>query len=211
MINKETFSDQIYESLKQDILCRRIGFGEKLTNRDLQKRYGVSSTPVRDAINRLYLDGFIEEITNAGAKVINFDMQFALEINDIITSLAVNAVGLSRKRSDPNVVIEALEKQIELQQKNADNSDYYIHNNEFHLTFFRFSNNQRLFKLYEQYNILQEILVRYTYGVDSAGKINSIAQHQKILAAYKEDNIVLAQQYMAEHYAFAVDKIEKGF
>lgn len=52
-IVKQTLSEQIYNILKEDILCGRILMGDKLTNRELQERFQVSSTPVRDAINRL--------------------------------------------------------------------------------------------------------------------------------------------------------------
>ncbi|MGI5872737.1 MAG: GntR family transcriptional regulator, partial [Bacillota bacterium] len=100
MLNKKTLSEQIYELLKQDIMNRKIGFGEKLINRDLQKKYGVSSTPVRDAINRLYQDGLVEDIKRNGARVITFDLTAAIEINEIITILSVGAVELSAEKSD---------------------------------------------------------------------------------------------------------------
>ena len=73
MIVKKNLSEQIYESLKKEILDQKIGFGEKLINRSLQEKYGVSSTPVRDAINRLYVDGLLDNISNVGARVIPFD------------------------------------------------------------------------------------------------------------------------------------------
>ncbi len=39
--------------------------GDKLTNRELQERFQVSSTPVRDAINRLSKDGLTQEVSKA--------------------------------------------------------------------------------------------------------------------------------------------------
>ena len=96
MLNKKTLSEQIYQLLKQDILSQKIGFGEKLINRDLQKKYGVSSTPIRDAINRLYQDGLVEDITKNGARVIAFDLTAAIEINEIITILSVCLLYTSR-------------------------------------------------------------------------------------------------------------------
>ena len=89
---KQTLSDQIYELLKEDIITHRISFGEKLVNRELQQKFGVSSTPVRDAINHLYLDGLLDNITNGGARVISFDLSFALEVNEVVMILTQGAI-----------------------------------------------------------------------------------------------------------------------
>ena len=94
-IIKQTLSEQIYNILKEDILSGRILMGDKLTNRELQERFQVSSTPVRDAINRLSKDGLTQEVSKSGAQLITFDYSYANELNDFITFLASKAVMLS--------------------------------------------------------------------------------------------------------------------
>ena len=69
-IIKLTLSEQIYNILKEDILAGTIPLGAKLTNRELQERFQVSSTPIRDAINKLNQDGLIGEVTKTGAQLI---------------------------------------------------------------------------------------------------------------------------------------------
>ncbi len=99
-IVKQTLSEQIYNILKEDILCGRILMGDKLTNRELQERFQVSSTPVRDAINRLSKDGLTQEVSKSGAQLITFDYSYANELNDFITFLASKAVMLSGTEPD---------------------------------------------------------------------------------------------------------------
>ena len=43
-----------------------------MVNKNLQERFEVSSSPIRDAILRLKEDGIIEEITRSGAKIDRF-------------------------------------------------------------------------------------------------------------------------------------------
>ena len=81
---KDLLSEQIYKILKNDIINSKINFGEVLVNKNLQERFEVSSTPIRDAILRLKEDGIIEEITRSGAKLIDFDPNFACEVNQLI-------------------------------------------------------------------------------------------------------------------------------
>ena len=56
---KNTLSEQIYQILRNDILTQAIPLGEKLTLKALQERFGVSSTPIRDAFTRLSEDGLV--------------------------------------------------------------------------------------------------------------------------------------------------------
>ena len=46
-LNKSTLSEQIYQILRSDILHQRIPLGEKLTLKNLQAQFEVSSTPIR--------------------------------------------------------------------------------------------------------------------------------------------------------------------
>lgn len=211
MINKGTYSDQIYEDIKKDILSHRISFGDKLINRELQQRYGVSSTPVRDAINRLFQEGFVEAITKAGAKVIDFNRDIALENNEIISLLSDHAMKMSAAKSDTTEVSNILKQLLLLQRQNYDNEDYFRYDNEFHLTFFRFSNNQSFCDLYERYNIRQEILIRYVYMHNDRQKDIAFVQHEKIYHAYKHGNIAAARKHMENHYKTAVSLIQKEF
>lgn len=204
MLNKKTLSEQIYELLKQDIMNRKIGFGEKLINRDLQKKYGVSSTPVRDAINRLYQDGLVEDIKRNGARVITFDLTAAIEINEIITILSVGAVELSAEKSDSSKMVQSLERCITLQKENINNKKYRYYDHQFHNTFFVFSNNSRYQHLFSQYGSLWELLLTFFHcdAEEDAKKIKSgkIVQHQCILEAYRKGDIAEAQRLMKQHY-----------
>ena len=115
-IIKQTLSEQIYNILKEDILSGRILMGDKLTNRELQERFQVSSTPVRDAINRLSKDGLTQEVSKSGAQLITFDYSYANELNDFITFLACRAVMLSTSFSVSGSVEESITA---LQAKNV--------------------------------------------------------------------------------------------
>ena len=94
-IIKRSLSDQIYDELKMQIINQDIPFGSKIVNRTLQERFNVSSSPIRDAINRLFSDGLIESIDNTGALVVGFDANFYLEVNEILMGITSTGVQLS--------------------------------------------------------------------------------------------------------------------
>ncbi len=209
-IVKKTLNEQIYEALRDEILAKKISFGEKLVNRELQNKFGVSSTPVRDAINRLYMDGLVDEVSKTGARIISFDLKFATEINEFICILCTSAVKLSYQRGENGKVVRLLEKIIEKQKKAKNEEEYFHQDYMFHKTFFDFSGNLFLKETYKKYNVLRFLLSKYAYEKNS-NKESAIRQHIGILEAYKNGEIGKAEQEMTDHYNFGIIKLNEFF
>lgn len=81
-LNKSTLSEQIYQILRSDILHQRIPLGEKLTLKNLQAQFEVSSTPIREALTRLTEDGLVRYYSNIGVNVIELSKQ---DLTDLIS------------------------------------------------------------------------------------------------------------------------------
>jgi DNA-binding GntR family transcriptional regulator len=204
-----SINEQIYNTLKAEILDQRICFGQKLINRELQARFEVSSTPVRDAINRLQVDGLVDTISRSGAQVISFDSKMALEVNEVISSLNCEAVSLSFVRAKIDEVIKSLQIIIDQQIKLKHTDEYFIYDRLFHQVFFDNCNNEYLKKIYLQHNVLWELLVRYYYKDQASLRESAIEEHGKIVKAYMDGDIDLAKSYMSAHFQGAVTPLTK--
>ena len=201
-IVKKSLSEQIYEDLKHKILTQDIGFGEKLTNRDLRSRYGVSSSPVRDAIYHLHRDGLVEYPTRTGARVADFDLSHALEINEVLSVLSVSSIRLSAQRSDVREVGLHLGRLLGKQMENMKNEKYYVYDQKFHSAFFDYAKNQELRNVYMQYYILHEMLARCYHKVQDTRAL-SVKEHRLIYEAYSSGDVESACSYMSKHYESA--------
>lgn len=208
-INKKTLSEQIYESLKQDILSHRISFGQKLINRDLQERFGVSSTPVRDAINHLSQDGLVDDITNSGARVIDFDLQFTQNVNEMMSILCCAAVERSAARSDTGQVADKLDAILQKQRLPEKDDRYYIYDDQFHRTFFDYCGNRQLADSYGRYHVLWDMLVRRFHELRAA-HAESVEQHGRIADAYRRGDTALAVDMMRAHFDRAAALFEQS-
>ncbi len=198
---KKSLSEQIYEQLKFDIIHGKIKLGEKLTNKNLQERFMVSSSPIRDAINKLYFDGLLITVTRAGAQVVSLDEVTFQETNEVLSIL--NCAMLKKSYEiDLQKQIEILEECISLQIENINNDEYYMYDYKFHKTFFDFGNNQKCKELFKTYNALHDLLVRcYHDGINT--KSNAIEGHKRIVQYLKENEVNLAIVEMDKHYKTA--------
>jgi DNA-binding GntR family transcriptional regulator len=70
----------VYQSIKDSILGNRLRPGNKLTHQALAESLGVSRTPVRESLERLYQEGYVTRIANRGYFVAEIDVQEVREL-----------------------------------------------------------------------------------------------------------------------------------
>ena len=68
-MNFKNRGELVYETLKQEILDLRLKPGQMISENDICERFGVSRTPVRDALRLLQEQGFAETIPYRGTYV----------------------------------------------------------------------------------------------------------------------------------------------
>lgn len=68
-ISNVSLREQVADILRNDILCGRLAEGERLNEADLAKRFKVSRTPIREALQQLTYEGLLEGRRNSGVTV----------------------------------------------------------------------------------------------------------------------------------------------
>jgi DNA-binding GntR family transcriptional regulator len=111
-----TLSDQIAYRLQRDILERRIALGDHLTQDELCARFGVSRTPIREALARLAASSLVELRPNRGAVVRRPDRREIRELYELRAELE----GFAAERAAARVDRAALRQLDRLQAELAD-------------------------------------------------------------------------------------------
>lgn len=198
-IIKKPLSDQIYERLKSDIVHQNIAFGEKLVNREFQRKFDVSSTPIRDAINRLYQDGLVESITNSGAKVVSLEPEFVMDVSNLLSILSRGAVDQIIRTRRVEDLVQRLEAVMKRYSTIRSLDDYVQLDKEFHQSFFDCCGNQQLASVFKRYSLWTEILVRMAfYGRNDQAE--QIQQHERILKNAQCGDVILLREEVTNHY-----------
>jgi DNA-binding GntR family transcriptional regulator len=140
-------TDMVAALIRELIITGELAAGEQLRQRDLAQRFGVSQTPVREAMRRLESEGLVIGDTHRGFTVAagdagpveeNFQIRAALEsLGASLAARKIDAAGISRLQ-DLNRQMAALAE---------DDPRYADLNREFHFTLYEFSRSPLLMSL----------------------------------------------------------------
>ena len=113
IIKRVSLVDQVYDKLRERIVTLKIPFGSKLNVSKLQEEYGVSSTPVREALNRLLNEGLIEFENNVGAHVIDLTETDIRQIQEVSFAYQMVAARNALRNGDAKIMSNEISNYIE--------------------------------------------------------------------------------------------------
>lgn len=87
--------------LEEEILRGRISPGHRLDERELSERYGVSRTPVREALQRLSASGLAVARGRQGLQVAQFSVAELLDALSVVAELEALAASQAARRISP--------------------------------------------------------------------------------------------------------------
>ncbi|MCS7001355.1 MAG: GntR family transcriptional regulator [Dehalococcoidia bacterium] len=100
-IDRSTLAEEIYRRLRRTILAGELQPGQRIRPDQLANDIGVSRTPVREALQRLLAEGYLEQEARHAFRVAAVDYRSGwelFEIRAVLEGLAARAV--ARKLSD---------------------------------------------------------------------------------------------------------------
>jgi DNA-binding GntR family transcriptional regulator len=182
-------SDRVRESVEEEITTGALPPGSRLDEAELAKRFNVSRTPIREALNLLVGEGLIETRPRRGAVVARVTPQRLIEMFEVMAELEAMCAKLATRRmsEDELAAIEAAHSACRGAVVARDADAYFYANERFHYAIYTASHNTFLF---EQAAALQRKLRPYRrLQLRVRNRIQrSFDEHQAIVDALREGN-----------------------
>ena len=117
MDNYKPLREIVFEAMREAIVSGRLAPGERLVEIKLADEMGVSRTPVREAIRKLELEGFVIMMQRKGAYVAGLSPKEIRDVFEIRSTLESLAARLAAERIT-QVQLEQLKRQLaDLEEK----------------------------------------------------------------------------------------------
>jgi len=193
ILQHPNISDRVYEILSQQIINHKLKPGSRLREKQLAEQFGVSRTPLRDALNRLAQDGFVTIEPRKGASIKEFNIDDVREVYDIRMALEGLAARLAATKPD----IRQLEK-LKAQFVKSDTRTLLRADTDLHDLVVSSSGYKKLEGILNNiYNLIQAFRAAGYASKKRSTKASS--DHLKIIKAIMDHDQEAAENLMRNH------------
>ena len=208
--NYELLNHKTYRVLKQAIIRGDLKPNSKLILTEIAKSLGISNTPIREAINKLSSEGFINIIPNKGIRIVKInidDMREILEIRAFLDGLIAKLA--AKKITDKGIVnMMKIINKMEYIVKEDDRLTYNDLDIKFHDFLLNITENNKLKEIYNNLIVrAYRFRIRTLKIPDRMGK--SLKEHKEIALKIKERNPDEANRVSQEHIESILRSIEE--
>jgi DNA-binding GntR family transcriptional regulator len=143
---RRTLADELRLALADDIVRGLLVPGAGLDETELARRFGVSRTPVREAIRQLAASGLVEVRAHRGAVVARPSEERLLGMFEAMAELEALCAGLAAERMSPaeRRALEAVHEELRALIQGGDPQRYHEINEAFHAAIYAGTHNAYL-------------------------------------------------------------------
>lgn len=147
-----------YEHIKSLITGEQLEYGVVYSESKIALDIGISRTPVRDAVHRLYQEGYLEIIPNKGFQLHQIDEKDVYEIYEVrsaVEGYCAKKLAKDHSKAAAQRAIaemqELLEQQREIFRTTGGIGAFVEKDNRFHLCLVSYSGNEAFIDLFRSY------------------------------------------------------------
>lgn len=205
-MSENTFH-KLRDEIENGIVTGEFEPGERLDEIQLAQRFGVSRTPIREALMQLSAIGLVETRPRRGAVVADPSPQRIFEMFEVMAELEAMAGGLAARRhlpEDRDTLLAAHEKCAEA-VRTASPDTYYYENEEFHRVIYEASHSgflrEQCSALHRRLRPYRRLQLRVSNRIS-----NSYEEHTAIVEAILSGDEEKARQCMRQHISVQGDR-----
>lgn len=201
---------QVFERLREAILSLDLTPGTTLSRTALAAQFGVSSTPVRDALMRLEEEGLVDVFPQHATMVSPIDLTLAHQAHFLRRSLELEIVHSLALNPDPKLIarLNGIVAQQQALMEANDLQAFEQADQDFHRHFYEAAQMHDLWLLVRSRSGHIDRLRRLY--LPTPGKIQGIVRHHKLIVqAIADGKPDEAQQHLRDHLSGTLSHVDE--
>lgn len=195
-------ASELIPVLEQEIVTGNLIPGTKLDETLLAERFGMSRTPVREALNKLAATGLVEIRPRRGAIVTAISLQDLMNMFEVMADLEAICARLAARRITPaeKTTLLNAHKSCAALTKGEQHDLYYERNMHLHNLIYQASHNTFLEK--QTRDLRQRLSPYRRLQVRIPGRmVSSSNEHRALVKSIMNGDSALAEQLTRDHVA----------
>ena len=190
---------EVAERLRQQIYARELEPGSWIDELKLAADYGISRTPMREALKVLAVEGLVTMKVRRGAYVTEMSADDVAQVYHVMALLESDAAGIvAMQASDAErVELKALHERLEKQARQRD--AFFATNEQFHMAVLRIAGNRWAMQVVT--DLRKVMKLNRHHSLFKTGRLaESLAEHRALMAAIEARNAREATRLMRAHF-----------
>lgn len=191
---------EVAERLRQRIFAHELTPGTWIDEQKLAEQYGISRTPLREALKVLASEGLVNLRPRRGCYVTEISRQDLDDIFPLMAMLEGRCVVEAIKRAKPAdiIALKSIHEKLEAAARDGRIDAFFESNQEFHKKIQELSGNRWLLSVIQD---LRKVLkLSRMHSLSLEGQLRqSLDEHRLILAAIVASDAGRAEKLMQEH------------
>lgn len=185
-IERRALYQQLADELREMILAGDLPPGERLQEIELSEHFGVSRTPLREALKVLSSEGLVTLATNRGATVTKLAPEEVAETFPVMGALEALAGELACTSATDAKLAElaALHDELMSSFANREQAAFFAANQKFHALLIEAAGNETLAQHYNQL-AGRVSRARFRASMTQAQWAKSASEHEALIAALR--------------------------
>ena len=210
-IRKATLSGEAAAGVRGLILDGDLDPGERINEKTLCERFGVSRTPLREALKVLASEGLVELLPNRGARVARITAEAIDEIFPVMGALEALAGELAAERMDAETMAEvrAEHYRMALHHTRGELAGYFRGNQRIHELILAAAGNPTLAATYRALSGRVR-LARLHANISRTRWDAAMAEHEDILRALEARDGAALATVLRDHLRNTCESVKAG-
>lgn len=191
--------EEVAELLRQRIFNRELEAGSWIDELKLAEAYGISRTPLREALKVLATEGLVTMKVRRGAYVTEVSEKDLSDVYHLLALLESDAAGVVASRASAEQLAELQAMHDELEAATQDRERFFAINERFHLKLLEIADNRWRTQMVA--DLRKVMKLNRHHSLFKTGRISeSLAEHRAVMAALQAQDAELARSRMRAHF-----------
>ena len=192
--------EEVAELLRQRIFQRELEPGSWIDELKIAEEYGISRTPLREALKVLAAEGLVTMKVRRGAYVTEVNEKDLSDVYHLLSLLESDAAGVVAARATSDQLKELQDLHAELEAAVDDRERFFAVNERFHMRVLEISDNRWRSQMVADLRKVMK-LNRHNSLLKSGRIQESLAEHRAVMAALAARDADTTVQNMRAHFA----------
>ena len=190
---------EVAELLRERIFAQALAPGSWIDELKLSEEYGISRTPLREALKVLAAEGLVTMKLRRGAYVTEVSERDLREVYHLLALLESDAAAVVAERATDEQLRELQALHQDLEQAAGDREQFFTINEAFHRRLLELADNRWRD---QRVNDLRKVMkLNRHHSLLKSGRLQeSLAEHRLLVQALLQRNSQLAAQRMQAHF-----------